>query len=87
MFENISVVTLAVLTILISYIVKLLIILTITLVINLRKRRPIGTRLQALLVFGGVRGPRSYGLVIEYHNAPRGHSHLQGLAQEYSEED
>ena len=70
MFHNSSVVTLAVLTILISYIVKLLIIISITLMINLRKRRPIGTRLQALLVFGGVRGPRSYGLVIEYHNAP-----------------
>ena len=40
--------------------------------LNFRRKRPIGTRLQALLLFGGVRGPRSYALTCFYGNAPYG---------------
>ena len=57
-------------TIVVSYIVRVVIILTITVIINSKKKRPIGSRLQALLVFGGVRGPRSFAMVVDYNNAP-----------------
>ena len=55
---------------LVSYLVRLVIILTITCVLNFKRKRPIGTRLQGLLLFGGVRGPRSYALTCFYGNAP-----------------
>jgi len=55
---------------LVSYFVRLVIIFTITCVLNFRRKRPIGTRLQGLLLFGGVRGPRSYALTCFYGNAP-----------------
>jgi len=54
----------------VSYFVRLVIIFTITCVLNFRRKRPIGTRLQGLLLFGGVRGPRSYALTCFYGNAP-----------------
>ena len=56
--------------ILVSYFVRLVIIITITCVLNFKRKRPIGTRLQGLLLFGGVRGPRSYALTCFYGNAP-----------------
>ena len=42
-----------ILTLFVNYGVKAMIIITITLIINYRQKRPIGTRLQALLTFGG----------------------------------
>jgi len=57
---------------LVSYFVRLVIIFTITCVLNFKRKRPIGTRLQGLLLFGGVRGPRSYALTCFYGNAPFG---------------
>jgi len=59
-----------ILTLFVNYGVKAMIIITITLIINYRQKRPIGTRLQALLTFGGVRGPRSYFMIVMYENAP-----------------
>jgi len=59
-----------IMTLVISYAVKGIIIITITLIINYNQTRPIGTRLQALLTFGGVRGPRSYFMIVLYENAP-----------------
>ena len=59
--------------IIVSYFARLIIIITISFVLNFRRKRPIGTRLQALLLFGGVRGPRSYALTCFYGNAPYAH--------------
>ena len=62
----------ALMVIIVSYFARVLIIITISCVLNFRRKRPIGTRLQALLLFGGVRGPRSYALTCFYGNAPYG---------------
>ena len=71
MFRDVNVVTFASVTIIVTYVVKFLLVSAITLLINLtRKKRPIGIRLQALLVFGGVKGPRTYGSMLNYQNAP-----------------
>ena len=60
----------AVTVLMITYAVRIVIILITTVFINVRKRRPIGTRLQMLLVFAGVRGPYSFGMILQYDNAP-----------------
>ena len=58
----------------IHYGVKIILTVFITCIINLWKKswgkNPISTRLQALIVFGGVKGARSFGLVAQYKGAP-----------------
>ena len=73
----------AAISLVIHYAIKIFLTAFLSLMINIWKnswgKNPISTRLQALLVFGGVKGAKSFALIASYRNAPFGEMFIRAI--------